>query len=402
MAGLFIKLVQNLLPKKWSFPARQGLSNLFRPGNQTITLILCIGVGVFLMNTLYLAKDAIIGSTSFQKDSDTPNILLLDIQKSELIPVSNTVKSFNQPVIDQIPVIAMKVHSINGVRATTLRADSTNGIKDWILDGQFRSSYRDSLIDSENLMDGVWIGKVESPDVIPISVDIGFKKDANLELGDRIIFNIQGVLIETEITSIRRIEWSQMKMNFSVLFPKGALENAPQSNVITTQAPTDSIAAKMQQTLVVKHPSVTVIDVRSVMGLVAGILDKIAWVINFLALFSILTGFIVLIGAVRTSKFQRLQENAMLRTIGAQSNQIFKMTAVEYLILGILGSISGVALSIVGAFLLSTFSFKIPFTISWLPVISVPFVVTFAVALIGILNNREIMKTSPKEILRGS
>ena len=92
----------------------------------------------------------------------------------------------------------------------------------------------------------------------------------------------------------------------------------------------------------------------------------------------------------------------MLRTIGAQSNQIFKMTAVEYLILGILGSISGVALSIVGAFLLSTFSFKIPFTISWIPVITVPFVVTFAVALIGILNNREIMKTSPKEILRGS
>ena len=91
------------------------------------------------MNTLYLAKDALIGSTSFQKDSDTPNILLLDIQKNELVPVSNTVKSFNQPVIDKIPVIAMKVHSINGIRATTLKADSTNGIKNWILDGQFRS-----------------------------------------------------------------------------------------------------------------------------------------------------------------------------------------------------------------------------------------------------------------------
>ena len=285
-------------------------------------------------------------------------ILLLDIQKNELVPVSNTVKSFNQPVIDKIPVIAMKVHSINGIRATTLRADSTNGIKNWILDGQFRSSYRDSLIDSENLIDGIWIGEVENPEIIPISIDIGFKKDANLELGDRIVFNIQGVFMETIIASIRRIEWSQMKMNFSVLFPKGALENAPQSSVITTQAPTDSIAAKMQQTLVVKHPSVTVIDVRSVMGLVAGILDKIAWVINFLALFSILTGFIVLIGAVRTSKFQRLQENAMLRTIGALSKQIFKMTAVEYLILGILGSISGVALSILGAFLLSTFSFR--------------------------------------------
>ena len=92
----------------------------------------------------------------------------------------------------------------------------------------------------------------------------------------------------------------------------------------------------MQQKLVIAHPSVTVIDLRSVMGLVENILSKIAWVINFLALFSILTGFIVLIGAVRTSKFQRLKENAMLRTIGATSKQIFKMTAVEYIILGIL------------------------------------------------------------------
>lgn len=401
VAWVFIKIIKNLFPQKWSFPSRQGLSNLFRPGNQTITLILCIGVGVFLINTLYLAKDTLIGSTSFQKNNNTPNILLLDVQKEDLQAVSKTVKSFDQPVIDQIPVIAMKLHSINGIRATTLKADSTNGIKNWVLDGQFRASYRDSLIDSEILLEGDWIGEVNNSKVIPISLDIGFKKDAKLKLGDHVVFNVQGVLMETEIKSIRRIEWSQMKMNFSVLFPKGALDNAPQTNVITTKAPTDSIAAKMQQTLVIKHPSVTVIDVRSVMVLVENILSKIAWVINFLALFSILTGFIVLIGAVRTSKFQRLQENAMLRTIGATSKMIFKMTAVEYIILGVIGSLSGTTLSVIGAYLLSTYSFRTPFTVSWMPVLLVPLTVSVTVAFIGVLNNRKIMKTSPKEILSG-
>lgn len=400
IAGVFIKLIKNLFPKKWSFPARQGLSNLFRPGNQTITLILCIGVGVFLINTLYLAKDALISSTSFQKNVETPNILLLDVQKEDIKSISKTIESFDQPVLEQIPVIAMKVHSINGVRTTTLKEDSTNGIKNWVLDGQFRSSYRDSLVQSESLLDGDWIGRIDDLEVIPISIDIGFKKAAKLEIGDRIEFNIQGVLLETEVKSIRKIEWSQMKMNFSVIFPEGALNSAPQTNVLTTQAPTNEIAAKMQQKLVIAHPSVTVIDLRSVMGLVENILSKIAWVINFLALFSILTGFIVLIGAVRTSKFQRLKENAMLRTIGATSKQIFKMTAVEYIILGVLGSIPGTTLSFIGAQLLATYSFKTDLIVSWIPLLLVPGLVVVFVTFIGLANNRKIMKTSPKEILR--
>jgi len=157
----------------------------------------------------------------------------------------------------------------------------------------------------------------------------------------------------------------------------------------------------MQQTLVMDHPSVTVIDVRSVMKLVENILSKIAWVINFLALFSILTGFIVLIGAVRTSKYKRLKENAMLRTIGATSKQIFNMTKVEYILLGAIGTFSGTVLSVIGAYLLSTYSFRTPFVISWLPVVLVPLIVTVAVVTIGIINNLQIIKTSPKEILRG-
>lgn len=400
IAGLFIQLLKWFFPKNWSFSARQGLSNLFRPGNQTIVLILCIGVGVFLINTLYLTKDTLIGSTSLQKNENVPNILLLDVQQNEISKVSETIKSFDQPVLDEIPVIAMKVHSINGVRTSELREDSTKNIKRWIIEGQFRASYRDTLIKSEQVIEGTWVGAAQNAIPVPVSLGKGMMKDGAFELGDEVVFNVQGVLLETKITSVRNIEWSQMQMNFSVLFPKGVLNNAPQTNVITTKAPTDEIAAKMQQQLVINHPTVTVIDLRSVMEIVDGILSKIAWVINFLALFSILTGFIVLIGAVRTSKYQRLRENAMLRTIGAKSKQLKRMTTVEYLLLGLLGTLSGTTLSLIGGQLMASYSFQTEFIISWVPVLLVPMLVILTTVFIGLINNRSVLKASPIEVLR--
>lgn len=393
-------LVKVFFPKKWSFSARQGLSNLYRPGNQTITLILCIGVGVFLINILYLTKDTLISSTSLQKEDNTPNILLLDARKEQLQNIESTIETFDQSVIDQIPVIAMRLNSINGKKVSEIKADTTTKVKEWILDGQFRATYRDSLISSEQLIEGDWIGKTNNKDLIPISMGVGMKNDGGFKIGDQITFNVQGVFMKTEIKSIRRIEWSQMRMNFAVLFPAGVMEKAPQTNVVTTLAPNDQIAASMQQKLVKAFPNLTIIDLRLVMGVVENILSQIAWVINFLALFSILTGFIVLIGAVRTSKYQRLRENAMLRTIGATSKQIMKMTFVEYALLGFLGVISGVSLSVAGAFLLAKMVFKTQFIISWIPVVIIPIVIITLVVLIGIVNNLKVIKTSPKEILR--
>jgi putative ABC transport system permease protein len=401
LAGLFIVLIKKSFPKQWSFPSRQGLSNLFRPGNQTITLILCIGVGVFLINTLYLTKDGLINNATVQKDSNIANILLLDIQKEQIPGIRGTIAEFKQPVIDEIPVIAMKVHSINGVKTLALKADSTNGIKEWVLDGIFRASYRDSLISSEHVLEGEWQGTADQSEVIPISIGKGFRKAGKLELDDEITFNVQGVLMQCKIASIRNIEWSSMQMNFAVIFPKGVMEGAPQTNVLTTKAPTDKIAANLQRALVKKHPSVTVIDIRSLMVVVEGILSKIALVINFLALFSILTGFIVLVSAVRTSKFQRLKENAMLRTIGATTKQILKMTIVEYFFLGILGAFSGTVLSLIAGKMLAVYTFKAPFFVSWIPVVFIPLLITLLVVIIGVLNNLSLMKTSPKEILKG-
>ncbi|HXJ98097.1 MAG TPA: FtsX-like permease family protein, partial [Gelidibacter sp.] len=142
------------------------------------------------------------------------------------------------------------------------------------------------------------------------------------------------------------------------------------------------------------------IDLRQVFTLVEGILEQVSWVINFMAFFSIITGIIVLIGSVRTSKYQRIKESVLLRTIGAKNSQILQITAFEYMFLGLLGSLVGVVLALVSSFSLALFVFKEPFVPSLIPFVVFLPVITLLVLVIGLSNVRGVLKSSPLEVLR--
>src|SRR5680860_38203 len=117
-------------------------------------------------------------------------------------------------------------------------------------------------------------------------------RDAEVGVGDRLVFNVQGMLMETEVASIRAVDWGRMQLNFSVVFPTGVLENAPQFRVLTTHTPDESTSAALQRELVKEFPTISILDLRQLLTIVDGILGKISWVINFMAFFSILTGII--------------------------------------------------------------------------------------------------------------
>ena len=158
-----------------------------------------------------------------------------------------------------------------------------------------------------------------------------------------------------------------MQLNFSIVFPKGVLENAPQFNVLTTNVPDESSAADFTTGFGKKISKYFCFRFKTSIYIIEDILDKISWIINFMAFFSILTGIIVLIGSVRNSKYQRIKESVLLRTLGAKSKQILQITALEYIYLGILGSLVGILLSLISSQLLATFLFKEPFVPSWIP-----------------------------------
>ena len=400
IATVFMKAIKKYFPTSWGFTARQSLLNLFRPNNQTMVLILAIGLGTFLISTLYFTKDILLVKTALENSSEIPNIILMDVQPGQRNAVANSVSAKGLTVIDNMSIITMRIHSLKGIPVNDIRKDSTSTIDNWVLNNEFRVTYRDALIDSEEIMEGTWVPEIKSGDSILISISDAIAEDAELGVGDQIVFNVQGVLMEVTVGSIRKVDWGRMQMNFLLVFPKGVLENAPQFNVLTTNVPDEASSAALQRDLVKKFPNVSVLDLRQVYSIIENILDKISWVINFMAFFSILTGIIVLIGSVRNSKYQRIKESVLLRTLGAKSKQILRITALEYLYLGILGSLVGVLLSLFSSQLLATLLFKEPFVPSLVPFLVFLPGITALVLVIGLSNIKSVLKSPPLEVLR--
>jgi len=400
VASLFIKLIKKFFPTSWGFTSRQSLLNLFRPNNQTMVLVLAIGLGTFLISTLYFTKDILLAKTSLENKKTDANIILMDVQSSQEKQLVQNFESKGLEVIDNIPIITMRMESIHGKTANEIRQDTTVSMRKWMLNREFRVTYRSELTETEELLEGEFIGKAASGKPVLISIADNLAEDGNLKIGDDVVFNIQGVLMETKVGSIRKVDWSSMQVNFMILFPTGVLEKAPQFNVMTTYAPTEESSAALQRDLVKNFPNVTILDLRQVFTIVEDILDKISWIINFMAFFSILTGFIVLIGSVRNSKYQRIKESVLLRTLGAKSKQILKITALEYVYLGLLGSLTGILLSLFGSQLLAIFIFKEPFIPSGIPFLVFLPAITILVVVIGLSNLKSVLQSPPLEVLR--
>ncbi|MBC8768516.1 ABC transporter permease [Arenibacter sp. BSSL-BM3] len=400
LSALAMKTIKKYFPTSWNFTARHSLLNLFRPQNQTLTLVLAIGIGTFLISTLYFTKDFLLAKTAMGTDPNSPNMILLDIQTEQKEAVANTILRDGYPVLTNIPIITMRVNSIQGKGVNDIRKDTTSTINSWILNHEFRVTYRDSLIASEKLESGEWVSKVTSKEKIPISISDNFARDAKVGVGDELTFNVQGVIMNTVVANIRTVDWGRMQLNFSIVFPLGILEEAPQFTVLTTRVADENASASLQKELVKEFPNVSILDIRQILVVIENLLNKISWIINFMAFFSILTGIIVLLGAVRTSKYQRIRESVLLRTIGAKSKQILKIVALEYLYLGILGGLSGILLSLISSQLLAMFVFESPFTPSLFPFLVLFPGITVLVLLIGLGNSIGVIKSPPLEVLR--
>ena len=202
IALLTMRLVKRFFPKKASYTIRQPLLNLFRPNNQTLVLLVAIGLGTFLIATLYFTKDILLAKTSIEDTAQNPNIVALDIQSAQLDSVVQTFEKNDLAVINNIPLVTMRMHSIKGVTVNTIKKDSTSTIRGWILNHEFRTTYRDSLIASEQLQRGEWVAEHTSGEPIPISISDNIAFDAQVDIGDTIVFNVQGVLMETIVASI--------------------------------------------------------------------------------------------------------------------------------------------------------------------------------------------------------
>lgn len=400
--GLLIMwLVRRFFPVSWNFLWRQSLANLYRPHNQTLILLVSIGLGTALITTLYFTQSLLINEVSLAGSENQPNLVVFDIQSEQKDDIAILTKNFNLPVLQDVPVVTMRLVEARGKTKQQFEKDSVNKVPDWAFNREYRVTYRKDLIDSESLVEGKWDGELIHPgDSIFVSLENKYAERLNIKVGDPLVFNVQGALINTYVGSLRKVEWNRVQTNFLVLFPEGTLEAAPQFHVLMTKVDSKEMAADYQRALIMNFPNVSVIDLNLILSTLDELLSKISFVIQFMALFSIATGLLVLLSSVIISKYQRIQESVLLRTLGASRKQILYITGLEYFILGSLASLSGILLALMGSYALAYFSFESTFQPNFMPMLVVYFIITLLTVTIGLLNNREVLNKPPLEILR--
>ncbi|MDB6020916.1 MAG: permease [Pedosphaera sp.] len=403
IAAALIFLTKRLNRPTLPFAWRQGLANLHRPNNRTLLLLLSLGLGTFLMVSLFLVQRTLLTQLISSGGTNQANTVFFDIQPDQRESVIKLVRSFNLPILDEAPIITMRLTSVKGRAVETILADKKNEIPRWSLRHEYRSTYNDRLRDGEKLLSGKWYDKVTvDTNPVPVSVEEGLADELKIGLGDELAFDVQGVPVNAKVASLRQVDWRRIQPNFFIVFPRGVLEEAPAMHVLVTRVPSADESARVQSAVVKQFPNVSTIDLRLILQTVDSILGKISFVVRFMAMFTVLTGLLVLVGALLTGRYQRIQESILLRTLGASRKQILRILFVEYFSLGLLAALTGILLAVVAAWALCHFVFHIHFALEMLPLVIALVSVSGLTVFTGLLMSRGILNQPPLAILRGA
>ncbi|HEX3729419.1 MAG TPA: FtsX-like permease family protein [Opitutaceae bacterium] len=388
-------------PRGLPYVLRQAVANLHRPQNRTVLLVGSLGLGTFLLVTLWLARATLLHEVADSGGGARPNLLFFDVQDDQIGPLEALAAREGMPILEQAPVVTMRIASLRGRSADQLLAEPGNRIPGWTLRREYRSTYRGALAGTERVVAGHFADRAPAEGApVPISVEEGLFHDLRLRLGDEIDWNVQGVPMRSKVASVRAVEWRRLEPNFFVVFPPGVLEAAPKFHLAAVRAATPADSARLQRVVAAALPSVTALDLATLQELLDRIFAQAAFVLNFMAAFAVATGLAVLAGAVAASRYQRRRDTALLRTLGASRGQVAAIDLAEHAVLGLLAAAVGAALGLGASALLARFLFEAPAVVPW-PVLPAALAgVTAATMLTGWLADRGAAARAPLELLR--
>lgn len=405
-AGLLSWAARKGLRTRWPYVIRQGVANLYRPGNQTRAVTLALGFGAFLVSTLYLVQNNILGRFTTAAAESRGNVVFFDVQQDQAAGLDSIVRGRGNDVVQLAPVVTMRIAAINGKRVTDMKPvtrGQPGGRASWALRREFRSTYRDKPAASETIVAGKWFSdsavKV-ARDTGEISLEEGIASELNVKFGDIITWDVQGVEIPTRITSLRKVVWTRFEPNFFVVFAPPVLKGAPNQYVLLAQVKDPTAVALLQREVVNRFPNVSSIDLTAIKRTVDKIVGKVSLAIRFMALFSLAVAIPVLFSAVSATRRERVREGVLLKTLGATRGQIARILLAEYSLLGLMGGLTGMLLSLAGGWAVVRYIFNTPFAPAMAPVAGIAAAIVGLTLLIGLLAGRDVFKETPIAALR--
>ncbi|MGQ0538109.1 MAG: ABC transporter permease [Gemmatimonadaceae bacterium] len=397
-AALLSWLARRALRAGWPYVMRQGVANLYRPANQTRAVVLSLGFGAFLLSTLYLIQSNLLGNLRRIGAESRGNLVFFDVQGDQVPGVDSIIRASGTAIVQRTPIVTMRLSAINGRDVVALQNDSARRGDQWALRREYRSTYRDSLFPAESLMAGQWF--TTGDDRNEVSLEHEIAADLRVSLGDTLRWDVQGIGIETIVTSLRGVNWNRFEPNFFAVFEPAALEMAPQTFVLLANVADERSGALLQRDAVRRYPNVSIVDLTLIRRTVAEIAERATTAIRFLAVFSLAMGIPVLFSAVAATRRERLREGVLLKTLGATRQQIARIMFAEYALLGLLGSLTGMLLSFGGAWGVMRYVFERPFTPAWGPALALAAATLGLTVTIGLLSGREVFRETAMAALR--
>lgn len=387
-------------PRRLPYVVRQGVANLHRPNNRTVLLLVSLGLGTFLVLTLYLARSTLLAEIGEAGGGRRPNLIFFDIQDDQIGPLDRLAAAAGSPVLDQAPVVTMRIASLRGRAVADLLQDPGIRLPGWALRREYRSTFRAGPSATERVTAGAMAVRAAPGSPAPISVEEGLARDLGLGLGDEIVWDVQGLPVRSRVASLRRVEWRRLEPNFFVVFPEGVLEGAPKFHVAAVRAATPADSAGLQRRVAAALPNVTAVDLALLLQTLDGVFAKVAFAVDFMAGFTVATGLVVLAGAVVAGRYQRVREAVLLRTLGATRRQLDRIRLVEYAVLGVLAGLLGILLALGANVLLARALFATAPAAPAGPLLAALVLVPGVTLVTGWLADRAAAARPPLEALR--
>jgi putative ABC transport system permease protein len=400
MAGIALVKVVAPLARSRSFPLRHAVLHLSRPGNQTRVILLAVGLGAFFIVGIRSLQASLLSEFSIEVADDAPDMFLLDIQRDQVAGV----RAFlNAPASGAsqsrlIPVLRARVTAVTG-RDTHL-ASVEQVRQRGSLAREYTVTYRDQLEPNEHVVAGTWWSGPSSE--AEVSIEKGLHERFDIDVGDTIRFDVLGRIVTARVASVRDVEWRDSRNGgFMFVFRPGVFEHAPQTYVAPLKGPADVQArARFQHDLVTQFPNVSVIDFHEILETVRDVMGKVTLAISVVGGLVLFSGALILIGAVAMTKFQRVYEAAVFKTLGASTATIARMLLYEYGVLGALAGLIGSLGAVALTWGVSRYALEIPWRVFAGEHIGGVVLTTVLVAVVGAVSSLDVLRNKPLATLR--
>jgi putative ABC transport system permease protein len=394
-----------LARSRW-FAVRHAIVSLARPGNQTRVILTSVGLGCFFVLAVRAIQTNLSDDFLSQIGATSPDLVLIDVQRDQIEDVRVVVAPY---VIEPPRIVPLMRARVVGVEGRRTHLPTPEAVREQgKMTREFGITYRDELQPNERVSAGVfWTGAATGPPDpaadAEVSISEELRSDGDIGVGDLVRLDISGQIVRARVSSIRRVAWDETQNGgfYFVLRPGPYLRRVPSTFVGFVRTGEDvARRAALQRDLVDRFPNVSAIDVRAVVASIRTVLDNITLGISVVGGITVGSGVLILIGAVAMTKFQRLYEAAIYRTLGASTRVLMAMVTVEYGVLGLLAGVLG-ALGALGlSWALATYLFDIRWhPATWL--LSGGAMATAAVVcLVGLIASVDVLLRKPLATLR--